>query len=312
MSEQPGGELALIEWIREHATGAAHVPIGIGDDAALIRHSSGTDTLVTTDLLMDGVHFDLASTEPRLVGRKALAVNLSDVAAMAGIPRAAFVSVALPKAHGRRLAEQLFDGLISLAREFDVVIAGGDTNTWNGPLVVNVTLLAEPTGDGPVLRGGARVGDRILVTGSLGGSLAARHLTFTPRVREALALHAAVDLHALIDVSDGLATDLRHVLQASGVGAVIDANSIPVHSDVDETLPAAQRIDHALRDGEDFELLFTVAADDARRLCTAPPFETPLSEIGEITGTAGEFLLRDLDGRCTPIRQSGWEHGFDS
>ena len=185
MSKRPSGEIALIEWIRQHVQSAPHVPIGIGDDAALIRNARGPDTLVTTDLLMDGVHFELSSTDPRLIGRKALAVNLSDAAAMAGIPRAAFVSLALPRSHGQALAEQLLGGLQTLAEQFELVVAGGDTNTWDGPLVINVTLLAEPAGDGPVLRGGARVGDRILVTGSLGGSRAGRHLNVRLRAANA-------------------------------------------------------------------------------------------------------------------------------
>jgi thiamine-monophosphate kinase len=310
VSEQQGGELALIEWIRTHVSSSGSVPIGIGDDAALVRNASGSDTLVTTDLLMDGVHFQLSSTEPQLIGRKALAVNLSDIAAMAGVPRAAFVSLALPKSGGRTLAEAVHTGLQTLAHESGVVIAGGDTNTWNGPLVLNVTLLAEPAGDGPVLRSGARVGDLVLITGALGGSLAGRHLRFIPRVREALSLHATVDLHAMIDLSDGLATDLGHVLQASGVGAVIDAAALPIHDDVDPHLQPEQRIEHALGDGEDFELLFTVNAEDARRLLSASPIEAPLSVIGEIT-TGREFLLRHGDGQTAPVRHLGWEHGFN-
>jgi thiamine-monophosphate kinase len=248
--------------------------------------------------------------EPELIGRKALAVNLSDVAAMAGIPRAAFVSLALPKSGGQALAEQIFHGLQSLAEEFEVVVAGGDTNTWNGPLVINITLLGEPTARGTVFRGGARAGDQIVVTGSLGGSLAGRHLSFTPRVSEALALHAAVDLHSMIDLSDGLGTDLGHVLRASGVGAVINADALPIHCDVDRGLSPEQRIDHALGDGEDFELLFTVSPHDARQLLTATPIDAPLSLIGEITSADG-LVIRRANGREEPIRLAGWQHEFD-
>lgn len=310
MSEQSGGELALIEWIRTHVTSSESVPIGIGDDAALVHNAHGPDTLVTTDLLMDGVHFDLASTDAQLIGRKALAVNLSDVAAMAGIPRAAFISLALPKTGGQALAEAVHTGLQALAQEFDVVVAGGDTNTWSGPLVICVTLLAEPSGAGPVLRSGARVGDLVVVTGALGGSLAGRHLRFVPRVREALSLHTTVDLHAMIDVSDGLATDLGHVLRASGFGAVIEAGALPIHDDVDPRMNPEQRIERALGDGEDFELLFTVNPEDARRLLSASPIEAPLSVIGEITASR-EFLLRRSDGRTAAVQHLGWEHGFD-
>ena len=311
MSRRPDGELALIEWIRGKVQSSAQVPIGIGDDAALICNARGPETLVTTDLLMDGVHFELSSTDPQLIGRKALAVNLSDAAAMAGIPHAAFVSLALPKSHGQDLPVQVFHGLQTLAGEFDVVVAGGDTNTWDGPLVINITLLAEPTARGAVLRDGAKAGDLIFVTGSLGGSLAGRHLRFTPRVFEALKLNETVDLHAMIDLSDGLATDLNHVLQASGVGAIIDAEALPIHDDVLHELPPEQRINHALGDGEDFELLFTVNSDDAQRLRARPPIESPLSLIGTITA-AEELLIRSPNGQHHPVRPSGWEHGFDS
>ena len=310
MSRRPGGEVTLIEWIRGHVQSSASVPIGIGDDAALVRNVRGPETLVTTDLLMDGVHFNLSSTNPQLIGRKALGVNLSDAAAMAGTPHAAFVSLALPRSQGQDLPVQIFHGLQMLAEEFHVVVAGGDTNTWDGPLVINITLLAEPTARGPVLRNGARAGDQIFVTGSLGGSLAGRHLRFQPRVHEALQLHEAVDLHAMIDLSDGLATDLRHVLQASGVGAVIDAESLPIHDDVDHQLAHPKRFEHALGDGEDFELLFTVDSGDAQRLLDSPPVETPLTLIGEIT-TQEDFLVRASSGHLTPVQPAGWEHGFD-
>src|SRR5205823_1206400 len=145
--------------------------------------------LVTTAMLLDGSCLVLAEAGPRRVGRKAMAVNLSDIAAMAGRPVAAFVSVGLPRQGGRALAEELYQGLREVADAFDTAIAGGDTNAWDGLLVISVTVLGEATGRGPVCRNGARPGDWLLVTGPLGGSILGKHLEFTPRVREALRLH---------------------------------------------------------------------------------------------------------------------------
>src|SRR5262249_50229366 len=159
------------------------------------------------DMLLEGSCFLLDEAGPRGVGRKAMAVNLSDIAAMAGQPVAAVVSVGLPRRGGRRLAEELYLGLREVADAFDTAIVGGDTNSWDGPLVINVALFGEPGPCGQVLRSGARPGDLLFVTGPLGGSILGKHLDFTPRVREALTLAATVHLHAMIDVSDGLSAD---------------------------------------------------------------------------------------------------------
>src|SRR5262249_31388106 len=152
----------------------------------------------------------------RRVGRKAMAANLSDIAAMAGRPVAAFAAVALPRTGSSQLAEDLYQGLREVADAFETPIAGGDTNSWKGPLVISVTVLGEAVGRGPVLRSGAKPGDWLLVTGPLGGSLRGKHLNFTPRVREALQLHSLVELHAMIDISDGLAADVGHICEESG------------------------------------------------------------------------------------------------
>src|SRR5438105_4233594 len=165
-----------------------------GDDAAALGLTPGVPCLVTTDMLLEGSCFHLAEAGPRLVGRKAMAVNLSDIAAMAGRPVAAVVSVGLPREGGRVLAEELYLGLRDAADAFDTAIVGGDTNSWDGSLVISVTLLGEATGPGPVRRSGARAGDWLMVTGPLGGSILGRHLTFGPRVREAVQLHQLVDL----------------------------------------------------------------------------------------------------------------------
>src|ERR671930_2792736 len=211
----PRSELGVIYVVGRRTPSDARVLIGPGDDTAAVRLTPGVPTLVTTDMLLEGSCFRLAEAGPRLVGRKAMAVNLSDIAAMAGRPVAAVVSIGLPRRGGRALAEELYRGLREVADAFDTALVGGDTNSWNGPLVISVTLLGEATAKGPVRRSGARPGDWLLVTGPLGGSIRGKHLTFTPRVHEALGLHAHADLHAMIDISDGLAADVNHLCEES-------------------------------------------------------------------------------------------------
>jgi thiamine-monophosphate kinase len=170
------------------------------------------ECVVTVDLLTDHVDFDLTQVDPRRVGRKALAANLSDLAAMACQPLAGVIALALPRRGGMELALRLYEGMIPLAERFDVAIAGGDTNSWDGPLVISVTLMGAVTQHGPLRRAGARPGDRIIVTGSFGGSILGRQFDFEPRVHEALLLAERYPLHAGIDVSDGLSIDLAHLV----------------------------------------------------------------------------------------------------
>ncbi len=297
------GEFELIRKLRQQLSEFFSLRVGPGDDAAVIDRPAGAALVFATDMLLDGVHFDLRTTDPRLIGRKALAVNLSDMAAMGAVPESAVVSVAIPAGSG--IAEALHEGLFALAREFGVAIAGGDTNAWDGPLVVNVAitgLLAE--GQPPLCRDGARPGDRIFLTGPCGGSLAGHHLTFTPRVRESLQLRDFVDVHAMIDVSDGLAADLHHILEESGVGAVLQAGSIPIRPNAEQG--PLTPLEHALGDGEDFELLFTVSEADSHRLLQAPPAGLTPVCIGEIVETG--CVLEFDDGTRRPLPPTGWQH----
>ncbi|MSR60174.1 MAG: thiamine-monophosphate kinase [Planctomycetaceae bacterium] len=304
-------EFDYIAWIRSQAAHHQRLSVGIGDDAALIAFPPPGNCLVTVDMLMEGVDFLIPQATPRQIGRKSLAVNLSDIAAMAGRPVACVTSVALPRRGGMELGRGLFEGLAALADEFGVALAGGDTNTWDGPLVISITVLGEPTGRGPVLRSGARPGDWILATGSFGGSLAGRHLDFTPRVREAQALHQAAQLTAMIDVSDGLAADLGHILDESGVGAIVDEAAIPISAAAADTTDGRTPLEHALGDGEDFELLLTVSPDEGQRLLELSLGGTPLTRIGRITTEAGCRLLT-RDGQLEPLPGLGWKHGFDA
>lgn len=308
MSETPR-EFAYIDWIRHQVAAHPNVLLGIGDDAAILSTTPGSQLLAAVDMLMEGTHFTLPPASPQAVGHKALAVNLSDMAAMAAKPIAALVSVALPQGRDDTIGQEVHAGLQQLADRYNVAIAGGDTNSWRGPLVISVTVLGESTGRGPVRRDGAQPGDWIMVTGSLGGSLAGKHLHFEPRVHEALALNAAVDLHAMIDISDGLSADLHHILEESRVGAILKADAIPISDAAQLADDGVSPLQHAMGDGEDFELLLTLSPAAGRQLLAASPIELRMSHIGEITDGTG-CLLRDASGNDSNLPRRGWEHQF--
>ena len=218
-------------------------------------------------MLMDGRHFQLDEAGPEAVGFKAMAVNLSDIAAMAGRPIAAVVAVSLPWHNAVATAQGLHAGMTRAAAPHDLPLVGGDTNAWDGPLVICVTLLGETVGRGAVADPAARPGDWIFVTGPLGGSLRGRHLRPVPRISEALALNALVPIHAMIDISDGLAADLGHILEESGgLGAILDQDAIPIHPDAEDASRFDSRtpLDHALSDGEDFELCLSSSLPTTR------------------------------------------------
>jgi thiamine-monophosphate kinase len=299
-------ELDFIRWLRRQVPPDPRVLLGLGDDAAQVR-LEGSSFLITTDMLLEGSCFVLAQAGARRVGRKALAVNLSDLAAMAGRPLAAVVSLGLPRRGGRALAEELFQGLRELAQLFDTALVGGDTNSWEGPLVVSVTLVGEVVPPGPVRRAGAQAGDWLLVTGPLGGSILGKHLEFTPRVREALELHRRVHLKAMIDISDGLAADLGHLCAESGCGAVLQAERIPISPAALQLADGRSPLEHALEDGEDFELLFAVSPSEGERLLREQPLAgLTLYHIGRCVAEPGLWLEEDGQRRSLPPR--GYVH----
>jgi thiamine-monophosphate kinase len=301
------GELDYIRWIRERTAADPRVLIGIGDDCAALRLTPGATVLVSTDMLLEGSCF-LRDAGLRRIGRKAMAVKLSDFAAMAGKPIAAEVSVGLPRERGRAIGEGLYEGLREMADAFGVAIVGGDTNSWDGPIALCVTIVGEATGRGPVTRSGAEPGDWLFVTGPLGGSILGHHLDFTPRVREALALHELVRLKAMIDVSDGLAADLNHLCEESRCGAILRAEAIPISADAKRMNDGRSPLEHALGDGEDFELLFAVSPGDGQALLAQQPLATlgcTLCRIGEFA--AKGLWLEDAAGRC-PLAPAGFAH----
>jgi thiamine-monophosphate kinase len=307
-------EKALIHWLRNRLPNHPLLKLGIGDDAAVLDMRDTADCVLTVDALMDGVDFELKKIDPCRAGRKALAVNLSDLAAMAAEPLAGVVALVLPKSGGLELAIKLYEGMLPLADKHGLVIAGGDTNSWDGPLVVSITLLGKVTPRGAFRRSGAKPGDRILATGAFGGSILGRHLDFEPRVAEALLLNERYALHAGIDVSDGLSLDLSRMAEESGCGAVLNLDKIPIADDArrlaSQLADGSTPLDHALSDGEDFELLVTVPPEEAKRILADQPLSIPLTEIGEMIPERG-LWHRGQNSEKIPLKPRGWEHEFD-
>jgi thiamine-monophosphate kinase len=275
------------------------VVAGAGDDCGVLDLGVPDQLILfKTDAVVEGVHFT-QQTPPEKIGRKALARCLSDIAAMAGTPTAALVTIALPKTYDADFVAQIYAGLNALATQCGVAVVGGETTTNPGRILISIALLGTVPRGKQVLRSGAKVGDAIFVTGELGGSLAERHLEFEPRLTEARWLAEHFSIHALMDLSDGLAGDLRHIVDASKVGAVLLKSALPVSRAAKlrakESSTAKPAVLAALTDGEDFELLFTVASRDAVKLLDAWQKQFPKLKLSCIGKTiAGEgILLRD-------------------
>ncbi len=309
-------EKKFIEWLREEIPPHPLLRLGPGDDAALLRLAGSDDCVVTVDLLSDHVDFELPQIDPRLIGRKALAVNLSDLAAMAAQPIGAVVALLVPqRLDSLELARRIYEGLLACAEEHGVAIAGGDTNSWPGDLVISVTAIGHVSNDAAFRRNGARLGDHVVVTGDFGGSILQKHLTFTPRIEEALWLQKHAEVHAGMDVSDGLSLDLFRLAEESGCGAVLEASKIPV-SEAAQELASIQRgektaLRHALEDGEDFELLLAIPAMEAERLVRTQPLRTRLTVIGRFVAERGLWMVAE-NGERRPLEPRGFEHQFDS
>jgi thiamine-monophosphate kinase len=210
------------------------------------------------------------------------------------------------------LAVELFEGMLPLAQRYDVAIAGGDTNSWDGPLAISVTAIGQTTPRGPLRRDAAKPGDSIIVTGSFGGSILGKHLDFEPRVEEALLLAEKYELHAGIDVSDGLSTDLAHIVQESNCGAVVQLDDVPIAEAAVELASAAgdskTPLDRALSDGEDFELILAVPQAEADRLLNDQPLDALLTRIGQFVKEPG-LWQEDAAGRRV-LEPRGYEHNL--
>ena len=307
-------EARFVDWLLDRIPSDPRLEVPPGDDAAVLRPPAMRRTVVAVDMLTAGVDFILGrdGATPDRVGHKALAVNLSDLAAMAARPEAALVAVALPKREATAIGEGLLAGLEPLAAAHGVTLAGGDTNTWDGPLVVSVTVIGSVPPGAAWRRDGARPGDFLVVTGPCGGSLLGRHLDVRPRVGEALEIASRFTVHAAIDISDGLSLDLSRLMKASAVRGVIDLDRVPIHDDARRRAAAdgIEPLVHALTDGEDFELLLAMHPADARGLVAAPPAGLSPAIIGEVTAGIG-LASRAPDGTLAPLEAGGWMHGGD-
>jgi len=306
-------EFELISRLTRSLPANKSVVVGAGDDCAVLDFGLPDKLLLLkTDAVVQGIHF-APETPPEKIGHKALARCLSDIAAMAGTPSAAVVTIALPREFDPKFVETIYDGMNALARRHELAIVGGETTTNPERILISVAIVGTVQRGKAVLRSGAEVGDAIFVTGELGGSLAGRHLEFEPRLVEAQWLVQHFPLHAMIDLSDGLAGDLRHVLKASRVGAELLATSIPVSREARRAAkaesPARPPLLAALTDGEDFELLFTVASRDAVPLLDAWKKRFPgllITCIGKITASEG-ITIRDKQG-VRPLTAHGYVH----
>jgi thiamine-monophosphate kinase len=312
-------ELEFIRWLREHVPADPRAKLGLRDDAALLSLVGNPNIVVTTDLLTDGVDFRIGVDDLPRIGRQALGANLSDLAAMAAAPLAAFISIALPHTGPTGIkpldmAIGLYEGILPLAREYDIAIAGGDTNTYDGPVVISITAIGQPINRGPLTRSGAHAGDWLLVTGTLGGSLLGHMFDFTPRVREALTLHERYGLAAGIDISDGLAIDASRLADSSGCGAIIFTDRVPVSPDAAELAKRdgaanieATSLAHALGDGQDFELLFAAPPKTAQAILNDHPLDCRVTHVGELTAEPGLWQQTPTTPR-TRLVVTGWRH----
>lgn len=294
-------EKKYIDWLRGVLSSES-----VGDDAAVVN-IDGSELVFTTDLLVEGTHFH-ADTPPRLVGRKAAAVSLSDIAAMAASPVCAVLSVCLRRGCGENFSKEILLGAREIAGEFGLEIVGGDTTSSDECSCISCAAIGRSPEGGAVGRAGARAGDSVLVTGTLGGSLLGRHLQFVPRVREAEKVLSVARPSAMIDISDGLACDLGHILEESSVGAVIVEKDIPVSDNARGLSKDDGRsaLEHALHDGEDYELLMTASEERAEKILMAG-LDCGVTLIGRITDGKG-LNIRDESGVERVVETFGYEH----
>jgi len=302
------GELAAIERVTKRLPGGGGMVVGAGDDCAVVRPApdAAEDWLLTSDPVVEGIHF-AADALPADIGRKALGRVLSDIAAMGGIPRWGLVDLVMPSDLPVETLDGLYDGIIEMATAHAFTIAGGDMSA--GPVLeLHVFGVGAVPAGAAVQRGGAQPGDLLFVTGELGGRARPRDFRIAPRVREGQWLRGRVT--AMIDISDGLAADARHLAAAGGVGCDLNAAAIPVSAAARGAEDGVPPLDHALHDGEDFELLFTIpeAGEAAFTAAWTSAFALPCTRIGIVT-THRELLRCVLpDGETLALEGGGFSH----
>ena len=326
---RPEGEREIIARIRQAAGSSGDLLLGIGDDCAVYKTAQDRVSLVTTDTMVEGIHFDLTWHPPLELGRKAASVNISDIAAMGGLPRFALLSLALTPAFGSQWLDALMAGFLAVLSEHGVVLIGGDTVQSGHESVFSVTVLGEMAEAELITRKGAQPGDVVLVSGFLGEAaaglalcrlglahepgwqtLVAAHLNPVPLVALGRVLAASGLVHAMQDISDGLATDLAHICTESGVGAVVTAEKIPLSPGLRQAAKICGQspLDWALSGGEDYQLLFTAGEQQVAGLCSLVREQTgrELFVVGRIIEGHGVFL--EEAGRRREISYRGYEH----
>lgn len=291
------GEFGLISRFRKSIKTDSSVIKGSGDDCAVIKFDRENYLLFTCDMITQGVDF-LPGDDPYLIGKKAVNISISDIAACGGRPRYCLIALGLPAKSPLTYIDRLAKGFFAASGKYKVNIAGGDVSRAN-KLTIDVSMLGVVKKENLVLRGGAKKGDIIFVTGSLGGSIRGKHLSFNPRLKEAQFLAENFHPSAMIDISDGLLQDLGHILEESRAGAVIYEDLIPLSQE-------ARNLSEALYMGEDFELLFTLRPQDAKRLVSKRP--AGFKPIGEIIGKGFGLKIVDRAGRERAVKPRGFRH----
>ena len=307
-------EFAFIEYLRKKIPSSELIPVGIGDDAAALNVDTGKRLVISTDVIVENVDFKIKTLSPEKIGRKALAINLSDMAAMGACPTAFVISIGKPPYVSAAWLKRFYNGLLALAKQYNIACVGGDFSK-SREFFASITILGEALPHHLVKRSGATAGDWIAVTGALGGSLLRHHYGFTPRVREGLFLARSITPTAMIDISDGLVQDLSHILEASKVGAVLELDKIPVSRDAKRMSSGNKKnaLAKALSDGEDFELLFTISS--LRKLALEKNWrkkfpKVPMAWIGRIRGKTLQISWRQ-NGKAVAapkLSRKGFSH----
>lgn len=325
------GEFSLIDMMMKkcspHSTG---IVLGIGDDTAIVEPRPDRQILITTDALVEGIHFLSHAISPDQLGRKAVFVNLSDVASMGGIPKYILLALALPESLEREWIEKFYDGVESACGDYSLSVIGGNLSRSTQGITLSVTLLGEVEPGSALQRNGAKIADSIFTTGYLGdaaggvelamagipreegwGNLINRHLAPEPRMECGRFLLQNSLANACIDVSDGLSSDLHHICEASGVGAILYMDRLPVSRGLRqcESLLKKKAILYALNGGEDYELLFTVPEEKRAKILSLWPAEFPvLTEIGRVVAAEQGVSLIHVDGKPAPLHPGGFDH----
>jgi thiamine-monophosphate kinase len=291
------GEFGLIKRFRQKIKIDRSVLVGSGDDCAVLKFNASFDQLFTCDMIVEGVDFH-KNTPLELVGRKALAISVSDIAACGGTPKHAVVALGLPRLMRLDQVDKLAKGIFSLAKKLDINIVGGDISAAER-LVIDVSMLGLVKKNNLCLRKGAQIGDIIMVTGEFGGSIKGKHLNFTPRLKEAQYLVNNFKVNAMIDVSDGLAADLGHILEQSQMGAVLYESLIPLSKEAHDT-------QDALCSGEEFELLFCASRKQASKIIKSSKYR--FRAIGEIMPRQFGVRLINYKNRYLRLVPKGYQH----